>query len=73
MRKFYEKQAAKLGLVGAAAVAYVQNAMAAVDTTAVGTAITAAQSSAEGVGGLVIAAVAGLVVIGLIIAIVRKL
>lgn len=49
------------------------NVMAAVDTTAVGTAITSAQTSAEGVGGMVIAAVAGLVVIGLIIAIVRKL
>ena len=49
------------------------SAFAAVDTTAVGTAITAAQTSAEGVGGLVVAATAGLVVIGLIIGIVRKL
>jgi hypothetical protein len=48
-------------------------AMAAVDTAGVETAITAAQTSAEGVGGAVIAAVAALVVIGLIIGIVRKL
>ena len=73
MRKFYEKQAAKLGLVGAASVAYIESALAAVDTTAVGTAITGAQTSAETVGGFVIAAVAGLVVIGLIIGVVKKL
>lgn len=45
---------------------------AAVDTTAVDTAIKAAGTQAEGVGGTVIAVVAGLVVIGVIIAIVRK-
>lgn len=49
------------------------SAMAAVSIEGVGTAITAAQTSAEGVGGLVITAVAALVVIGLIIGIVRKL
>lgn len=72
MRKMFEKQAAKLGLVGAAATAFVQNAMAAVDTTAVGTALTSAQTSAESVGGQVIAVVAGLVVVGVIIALVKK-
>lgn len=48
-------------------------ASAAVDTTAVGTAITAAQGSAETVGGMVITAVAALAVVGLIIGLVRKL
>lgn len=73
MRKHYQKLAAKLGLVGAAAVAYVESAMAALDTTAVQTGITGAVSSGETVGGYVVAGVASLVVIGLIIGIVRKL
>lgn len=73
MRKMFEKQAAKLGLVGAAATAFVQNALAAVDTTAVNTALTSAQTSGESVGGSVIAVVAGLAVVGVIIALVRKI
>lgn len=49
------------------------SAFAAMDTTGVETAITAAETSATTVGGYVIAAVAGLVVIGLIIGIVKKI
>ena len=45
----------------------------AVDTGDVKTAIEAAASSAHTVGGYVVAAVAGLVAVGLIISIVRKL
>lgn len=43
------------------------------DTTAVGTAISAAETDALSVGQFVIAAVAGLVVIGLVIGIIKKL
>lgn len=49
------------------------SAFAAIDTTAVQSGITAAQTSGESVGAMVIAAVAALAVIGLIIGIVRKL
>jgi len=42
-RDFFSKQAAKLGLVGAAAIAYVENAMAALPTEA-----TAAFSTISG-------------------------
>ena len=49
------------------------NAHAALSTTGAETAITAAQSSAEGVGGLVVAAVAGIAAIGVVIAVVRKI
>jgi hypothetical protein len=48
-------------------------AFAGVDTTAVQSAIAAAEADAESVGGYVIAAVAGLVVIGLIIGVVKKI
>lgn len=47
-------------------------ASASVDVTAVGTALTAAESDAHTVAGTVIAIVAGLVVVGVIIGIVRK-
>ena len=47
--------------------------MAAVDTAAVKTGIETAQQSAETTGGYVIAAVASLVVVGLIIGIMKKL
>lgn len=73
MRKFYEKQAAKLGLVGAAATAFINNAMAAVDTAAVKTGLDTAISTGETVGGYVIVGAATLVVVGLIIGLVRKL
>ena len=58
-----------IALVGAAVAS---PSFAAVDTTAVETSIKAAQTQAEGVGSTVIAVVAGLVVIGIIIAIVKK-
>lgn len=51
----------------------VPSAHAAIDTTAVGTSLTAAQSSGEEVGELVIGVVAGLVVVGIIIGMVKKL
>lgn len=63
--------AAKAAVVAAAGAAS-GAALAEVDTTKVQSALTAAQTSAEGVGGMVIAVVAGLVVVGVIIALVRK-
>ena len=47
-------------------------ALADIDTTTVNASLDAAQASGEGVGSKVIAVVAGLVVVGVIIAIVRK-
>lgn len=73
MRKFFEKQASKIGLVGAAAVAYVENAIAAIDLTAVQTGISGAAASGETVGGYVAIAVVTLVAVGLIIGIIKKL
>lgn len=67
MRKFISRAAGAFGLTALAS-----SAMAAVDTAAVGTALTNAQTSAEGVGGMVIAVVAGLVVVGVIIGLVKK-
>lgn len=67
MRNFISRGAAVFGLTALAS-----SAMAAVDTTAVGNALTAAQTSAEGVGSMVIAVVAGLVVVGVIIGLVKK-
>lgn len=58
---------------GALTAAGMQHAQAALDTSAVDTAITSAVGTGETVGGYVIAAVAALVVIGLIIGIVKKL
>lgn len=63
----------QVAAVTTAGAGLVQAAHAAVDTTAVGTAITAAQTSGEGVGTMVIGAIAGLAVIGVIITVVRKL
>lgn len=62
----------KTAALGAALSAAAGSSMAAVDTTQVQSALTAAQTSAEGVGGMVIAVVAGLVVVGVIIALVKK-
>lgn len=62
----------KKAALAAAALAATGSSFAAVDTTQVQSALTAAQTSAEGVGGMVIAVVAGLVVVGVIIALVRK-
>ncbi len=47
-------------------------ASAAVDTTAVQTALTTAETDAHAIAGTVIAIVAGLVVVGVIINLVRK-
>ncbi len=58
---------------GALAAAGMQQAHAALDTAAVDTAITAAIGTGTTVGGYVIAAVATLVVVGLVIGIVKKL
>ncbi len=58
---------------GALAAAGMQQAHAALDTSAVDTAITAAVGTGTTVGGYVIAAVATLVVVGLVIGIVKKL
>lgn len=60
MRSFFEKQAAKLGLVGTAAVAYVENAMAAVPA-AVTSALEGAGTDAVAVATVVLVAVVGLV------------
>lgn len=63
----------KFAALAAAVSGVASSAIAAVDTAGVQTAITGAQGSAETVGGYVIAAVAALVVVGLIIGIVKKL
>lgn len=59
-----------IGLTGFVAA---NSAFAAVDTAAVETAIDNSVGDAETVGGYVVAAVAALVVIGLIIGIIRKI
>lgn len=53
--------------------ALMSTASHAIDTAAVGTAITAAETDALATGELVIASVAALVVVGLVIAMIRKL
>lgn len=58
---------------GALVTAGMQSAQAALDTAAVDTAITSAVGTGTTVGGYVIAAVATLVVVGLVIGIVKKL
>jgi hypothetical protein len=67
----YMKQAGKY-LATVPAMVFAPFAMA-IDTTAVQTAITAAETDALSVGEMVIATVAALVVIALVIGIVRKL
>jgi hypothetical protein len=56
------------GLVGLGSVP----AFAALDLTGIESKVTAATTSAETVGGYVIAAVAALIVVGLIISVIRK-
>ncbi|MFA7239876.1 MAG: major capsid protein [Sulfuricellaceae bacterium] len=57
----------------AASTAFVAvQAQAALDTTAVQTSLTGAQTTGETVGGYVIALVAGLVVVGLVIGLIKK-
>ena len=64
----------KLGMAAATASAFVgAQAMAAVDVTGVNTAIGTAEASAHSIGTTVIGVVAGLAVVGIVIALVRKL
>lgn len=74
MGKLYKvaQRYGKKALAAGAALA-AGSAMAALDTQAVQTAITSAESTGTTVGGYVVAAVAGLVVIGVVINVVRKL
>ncbi|MCG2577592.1 major capsid protein [Dechloromonas sp. XY25] len=76
MRKMYETLLKKKKQAKAAAVAGLSaigaQAHAALSTTEVQTALTGAQTTGESVGGMVIAVVAGLVVVGVIIALVKK-
>lgn len=62
-----------VAVASSAAIAAANAASAAIDPTVVQADIVAAQTSGETVGGYVIAAVAGMVVIGVIISIVKKL
>lgn len=62
-----------VGLTAAAGASVLASPAFAIDTLAVDTAIQAAEGDALLVGGYVIAAVAALVVIGLVIGIVKKI
>lgn len=66
-RKVAKVAAVATSLVTAAA------AHAEIDLAAAKTSLTAAQSSGEGVGGIVISVVAALAVVGVIIGLVRKI
>lgn len=74
--KSVNKNANKLvAVAGTGLATFGQTALAALDTSATGptaTALTAAQTSGENVGAMVIGVVAGLVVIGIIITLVKK-
>jgi hypothetical protein len=64
----------KIGLAASGLVAVVVSSTAsAIDTTVVGTAITAAETDALTTGQFVIGTVASLVVVGLIVGLVKKL
>ena len=73
LQKFNPVPSFRNACIGLAGFAAANSAFAAVDTAAVETAIEASVGDAETVGGYVIAAVAALVVIGLIIGVVRKI
>lgn len=77
MKKYLQARLSQIhaakAAVGAAMIAAGAHAQAAIDLTGVDASITSAESQASTVGGYVIAAVAGLVAIGLIIGIIRKL
>ena len=64
MRKHFEEQAAKLGLVGTAALAYVENALAAVPT-AVTTAVETAGADMVTIATAVFVAIIGLLAFSL--------
>lgn len=59
--------------VGAVILAASANTMAAIDVTGVNTAIGNAETSAHSIGTTVIGVIAGLAVVGIVIALVRKL
>ncbi|MEJ1461770.1 MAG: major capsid protein [Candidatus Sedimenticola sp. (ex Thyasira tokunagai)] len=59
--------------VAAGAASLGASAAMALDTTAVGTAITGAKTDALAVGDMVIGAVAALVVVGIVLTIIKKL
>jgi len=74
LRTIANRKAAKVAAVVGTGVAMVsQSAMAAIDIEAAKTSLTAAQTSGEGFGGLVIGVVAALCVVGVIIGLVRKI
>lgn len=70
MKNMIKKVGAGLATFGAMAASQVH---AAIDVTEVGTSITNAETAAHGIGTQVIAVVAGLVVVGIVIGLVRKL
>ena len=73
LKKCLDKKNAARAAIGTAVATAAGQVLAAVDVSAVEAKIAAAEASAGTVGTYVIGAVAGLVVIGLIIGIVRKL
>lgn len=73
MRKFIMNSKGKMVAAATVAASLVSTAANAIDTAAVGTAITAAETDALTTGEFVIGTVASLVVIALIIGIVKKI
>lgn len=74
LRAIANRKAAKVAAAVGAGVALVsQSANAAIDLAEAKTALIAAQTSGEGVGSIVITVVAALAVVGVIIALVRKI
>lgn len=60
MREFFKKQGIKLGLTGVALAAYVNQAMAAVDVTAVVTEIQGAAAPIASIGAAVLIVMVGI-------------
>lgn len=69
---FKNRYYAAKAMIASGAMAVTSYANAALDTAGVKTSLETAQGTGETVGGYVIAVVAGLVVVGVIIALVRK-
>jgi hypothetical protein len=63
----------RYALMGMGAAALASNSAFAIDTAAVGTALDAAEADGSSVGAMVIGVVASLAVVGVIIALVRKI
>lgn len=72
LRAIANRKVAKVVAVGTSLVTAAA-AHAEIDLAAAKTSLTAAQSSGEGVGGIVISVVAALAVVGVIIGLVRKI